>query len=36
MARATDSLGRVQPPSRASNRLGYRWNVIHAVKVNVA
>jgi DMSO/TMAO reductase YedYZ molybdopterin-dependent catalytic subunit len=36
MARATDSLGRVQPPSRAFNRLGYRWNVIHAVKVDVA
>ena len=36
MARATDSLGRVQPTSRASNRLGYRWNVIHAVKVDVA
>jgi DMSO/TMAO reductase YedYZ molybdopterin-dependent catalytic subunit len=36
MARATDSLGRVQPPSRAFNRLGYRWNVIHAVRVDVA
>jgi len=36
MARASDSLGRVQPPSRAFNRLGYRWNVIHAVKVDVA
>jgi len=36
MARATDSLGRVQPTTRASNRLGYRWNVIHAVKVDVA
>lgn len=36
MARATDSLGRVQPASRAFNRLGYRWNVIHAVKVDVA
>jgi len=36
MARATDSLGRVQPASRAWNRLGYRWNVIHAVKVDVA
>jgi hypothetical protein len=35
MARATDSLGRVQPTSRAWNRLGYRWNVIHAVKVDV-
>ena len=36
MARATDSLGRVQPTGRASNRLGYRWNVIHAIKVDVA
>jgi sulfite oxidase len=36
MARATDSLGRVQPVSRSFNRLGYRWNVIHAVKVDVA
>jgi hypothetical protein len=36
MARATDSLGRVQPSSRAFNRLGYRWNVIHAVTVDVA
>jgi len=36
MARATDSLGRVQPAGRAPNRLGYRWNVIHAVKVDVA
>jgi len=36
MARATDSLGRVQPTARAWNRLGYRWNVIHAVKVDVA
>ena len=36
MARASDSLGRVQPASRAFNRLGYRWNVIHAVKVDVA
>jgi sulfite oxidase len=35
MARATDSLGRVQPASRTWNRLGYRWNVIHAVKVDV-
>ena len=35
MARASDSLGRVQPPTRAWNRLGYRWNVIHAVKVDV-
>jgi sulfite oxidase len=36
MARATDSLGRVQPVTRAFNRLGYRWNVIHAVRVDVA
>ena len=36
MARASDSLGRVQPTTRAFNRLGYRWNVIHAVKVDVA
>jgi DMSO/TMAO reductase YedYZ molybdopterin-dependent catalytic subunit len=36
MARASDSLGRVQPAGRAPNRLGYRWNVIHAVKVDVA
>jgi hypothetical protein len=36
MARATDSLGHVQPTSRSFNRLGYRWNVIHAVKADVA
>lgn len=36
MARATDSLGRVQPSGRGFNRLGYRWNVIHAVTVDVA
>jgi len=36
MARASDSFGRVQPATRAHNRLGYRWNVIHAVKVDVA
>lgn len=36
MARATDSLGRVQPSSRAFNPLGYRWNVIHAATVDVA
>ena len=36
MARATDSLGRIQPATRAFNRLGYRWNVIHAVRVDVA
>jgi DMSO/TMAO reductase YedYZ molybdopterin-dependent catalytic subunit len=36
MARATDSLGRIQPATRAFNPLGYRWNVIHAVNVDVA
>ena len=36
MARATDSLGRIQPTTRAFNRLGYRWNVIHAIRVDVA
>ena len=36
MARATDSLGRIQPTARAFNRLGYRWNVIHAIRVDVA
>jgi len=36
MARATDSLGRMQPGSRARDPQGYRWNVIHAVRVNVA
>jgi len=36
MARATDSLGRIQPSTRARNPLGYRWNVIHSVKVDVA
>lgn len=36
MARATDSLGRIQPASRAFNRLGYRWNVVHAIRVDVA
>jgi hypothetical protein len=35
MARATDSLGRIQLPSRARNPLGYRGDVIHAVKVDV-
>jgi DMSO/TMAO reductase YedYZ molybdopterin-dependent catalytic subunit len=35
MARATDSLGRVQPASRPRDPQGYRWNVIHAVRVNV-
>lgn len=36
MARATDSLGRVQPASRPRDPQGYRWNVIHAVRVTVA
>ena len=36
MARASDSLGRIQPATRAWNPLGYRWNVIHAINVNVA
>ena len=36
MARATDSLGRIQPATRAFNPLGYRWNVIHSIKVDVA
>ncbi|MCI0545674.1 MAG: sulfite oxidase [Candidatus Rokubacteria bacterium] len=36
MARATDSLGRAQPATRARDPQGYRWNVIHAVRVNVA
>jgi sulfite oxidase len=36
MARATDSLGRVQPAARARDPQGYRWNVIHAVRVDVA
>jgi DMSO/TMAO reductase YedYZ molybdopterin-dependent catalytic subunit len=35
MARASDSLGRVQPASRPPDPQGYRWNVIHAVRVNV-
>jgi DMSO/TMAO reductase YedYZ molybdopterin-dependent catalytic subunit len=35
MARATDSLGRIQPATRARNPLGYRWNAIHAIKVDV-
>lgn len=35
MARASDSLGRVQPASRPRDPQGYRWNVIHAVRVNV-
>lgn len=36
MARATDSLGRTQPASRPRDPQGYRWNVIHAVRVDVA
>jgi DMSO/TMAO reductase YedYZ molybdopterin-dependent catalytic subunit len=36
MARATDSLGRVQPGAKARDPQGYRWNVIHAVRVDVA
>lgn len=36
MARASDSLGRLQPASRPPDPQGYRWNVIHAVRVNVA
>jgi DMSO/TMAO reductase YedYZ molybdopterin-dependent catalytic subunit len=36
MARASDSLGRMQPASRPRDPQGYRWNVIHAVRVNVA
>jgi DMSO/TMAO reductase YedYZ molybdopterin-dependent catalytic subunit len=36
MARASDSLGRHQPASRPRDPQGYRWNVIHAIRVNVA
>jgi DMSO/TMAO reductase YedYZ molybdopterin-dependent catalytic subunit len=36
MARASDSLGRHQPASRPRDPQGYRWNVIHAVRVTVA
>jgi DMSO/TMAO reductase YedYZ molybdopterin-dependent catalytic subunit len=36
MARASDSLGRFQPASRPADPQGYRWNVIHAVRVSVA
>jgi len=36
MARASDSLGRHQPASRPRDPQGYRWNVIHAVRVNAA
>jgi len=36
MARASDSLGRHQPPTRPRDPQGYRWNVIHAVRVGVA
>ena len=35
MARGTDSYGRIQPPQPKWNPLGYRWNVIHAVRVTV-
>jgi DMSO/TMAO reductase YedYZ molybdopterin-dependent catalytic subunit len=35
MARASDSLGRFQPASRPRDPQGYRWNVIHAVRVRV-
>jgi DMSO/TMAO reductase YedYZ molybdopterin-dependent catalytic subunit len=35
MARASDSLGRYQPASRPPDPQGYRWNVIHAVRVAV-
>jgi len=36
VARATDSLGRVQPAAKAPDPQGYRWHVIHAVRVDVA
>jgi sulfite oxidase len=36
MARASDSLGRLQPANRPPDPQGYRWNVIHAVRVNVS
>ena len=36
MARASDSLGRVQPGVRARDPQGYRWNVVHAVRIDVA
>ena len=36
MARASDSLGRHQPASRPRDPQGYRWNVVHAVRVDVA
>jgi hypothetical protein len=36
MARASDSLGRVQPAGKSRDPQGYRWNVIHAVRVDVA
>ena len=36
MARASDSLGRVQPGVKPRDPQGYRWNVIHAVRVDVA
>jgi len=36
MARASDSLGRVQPGGKPRDPQGYRWNVIHAVRIDVA
>ena len=36
MARASDSLGRLQPATRPRDPQGYRWNVVHAVRVTVA
>jgi hypothetical protein len=36
MARASDSLGRFQPSVRPRDPQGYRWNIIHAVRVTVA
>ena len=36
MARASDSLGRHQPAGRPRDPQGYRWNVIHVVRVNAA
>jgi sulfite oxidase len=35
LARASDSLGRLQPANRPPDPQGYRWNVIHAVRVDV-
>ena len=36
MARASDSLGRVQPGAKPRDPQGYRWNVVHAVRIDVA